>query len=131
MKTLNKMIRQAGLAALISIGLISNASAADSASDIYLKAIRDNTDSILKKVNNLPTYLTALSEFMIAWMAPDDSDTTASMQTNFTQLGNLLIQNATTQNTLQAQLNADLLTNTTKATLPSANDVVYSSILGS
>ena len=127
--TINRFSKT-GLAILISIGLISNASAA-TATENYLRAIRDNTNNILKRVNNLPTYLTALSEFMIAWMSPDDSDTTASIQANFTQLGNLLIQSATTQNTLQAQLNTDLLANTTKATLPSANDLVYSSILGS
>lgn len=96
---------------------------------------------ILAKVNNLPS-------FMSDWQNTDSSDTSANMQANFTQLGQLLPQDLNTQVSLQTSLNNAFLGNdgnnvyafnggtaptgaapTTK-TFPYANDLVYSSLLG-
>ena len=96
-----------------------------------LQQIQTNTATTLQDVNTLPAILSQLGQFIIAWMSPDSSDATATTQASFTQLGNLLIQDATTQASLQQQLNSSLLTGITKTNLPSANDLVYSSILGS
>lgn len=127
-----KRIFHFGTASVVSMLITSNALAAEAGTgDALLQQIADNTANTLQKVNDLPAYLATLGQFIAAWITPDDSDTTANMQSNFSQLGNLLIQDQTTQNSLQAQLNNDLLTGTTKTTLPNANDLVYSTILGS
>ncbi len=125
MQTLKRII-QLGTAGLLGLCFATTALA----SEADQKLTADNTTAILQKVNDLPTYLSAIGQYVIAWMEPDSSDATATAQVNFTALGNLLIQNTATQNTLQAQLNADLLAGTTKTTVPYANDLVYSSMLG-
>lgn len=125
-KHTSKRIAHVSSAVLLSLCL----SSAAFASDADQKLTADNTTAILQKMNNIPAYLSAIGQYVIAWMAPDDSDATGAMQGNFTTLGNLLIQDTATQNTLQSQLNTDLLAGTTKTTLPYANDLVYSSILG-
>lgn len=107
-------------------------------------------NQILQRVNNLPASLVSLGAFMSAWMDPDTSPPTSAMQQSFTQLGSLITQNSTTQDSLQTSLNAKLLNNdgsnvynanntggmasiskdpATPTSLKYANDLVYSSLL--
>jgi hypothetical protein len=91
--------------------------------------IKTTTDSILQKVDTLPTILEKLGQFIDAWLNEDDSDTTANIVPTFTDLGKLLNDNLTKQKSMQNQLNTDLLGDITATTLPSANDLLYSNIL--
>lgn len=72
-----------------------------------LEQIRDYTYAILQNVNNLPHYLANLSQMALSWLAPDDSKSTSEIQANFTSLGNLLVQDITTQNNNTLQFDAD------------------------
>ena len=127
---LKKFLILLGAASTLSLVCMSNLRA-QSSGDEYLRRIEQNTANILQKVNNLPTYLGKLNEMALAFTTADTSDTTSRMQGSFTQLGNLLNQNLTTQITMQQQLNTDLLgTSATRNAMPFANDLVYSTVLG-
>jgi hypothetical protein len=52
------------------------------------------------------------------------------MQSSFATTGQAIVQDANAQLSLQPQLNAALLPNVTASTLPYANDLVYSTLLG-
>ncbi|MBV9575049.1 MAG: hypothetical protein JO149_00300 [Gammaproteobacteria bacterium] len=129
---LKKFFILLGAASLVSLVSMSNVKADTTPPNPdYLALIEQHTNNILQRVNDLPTYLQNLAQMAIAFTTPDTSDTTAKIQGNFTQLGNLLNQNLTTQITMQQQLNADLLgPNTTRTTMPYANDLIYSTVLG-
>lgn len=108
----------------------------------YLRIIAENTTTMVQQLNELPSYLKA-------WMSPDNSNATATLQGGFTQLGNLLNQDMSTQASLQTTLNSDLLNNdgsnilnsnigqanvtgiANEISLPYANDLIYSTLLGS
>lgn len=128
---LKKFFILLGAASLVSIVSISNLKAQGS-SEEYLRLIEQHTNNILRNVNNLPTYLQNLTQMALAFTNSDTSDTTARLQGNFTQLGNIFKDNYAKQGPLQQRLNADLLgANASKATMPYANDLVYSTVLGS
>lgn len=101
------------------------------ASEAYLAAIKKNTDGILKAVSTLPTALDNLSKLALSWMnAEDDTDTTAKLQESFANLGDAINKDQTKQIDLQQKLQGELFgTAVTRASLPNANDVSYSSLL--
>jgi hypothetical protein len=114
--------------------------------ETYLKNIQDNTYKILVIVNDFPVYLTNMSTFALSWLKPDDSDSTANMQGNFTALGTIFANNISAQNDRNLQLaltaslfglssTADLANPSDKpkilATVPNINDLTYNSLLGS
>lgn len=119
-----------------------NVSNSHADSESYLYNIMIYTNGILKQVNNLPNYLEGLGKFIISWMTPDDSDSTAQMQTNFASMGSLITQNAATQNNAQLTLTADLygvqpssFNNPPNSPeilkkLPQINDITYATMLG-
>ncbi len=136
-----------GAAATISLVHFSGLKA--QGSNDYLKQIAFNTLGILNNVNTLPATLQAIGNLVNAWISPDTSEATTTMQGTFTQLGNLMTTNKTTQASLQANLNNDLLNNdgnnvlnanngapntangmANQNTLWHANDLVYSTLLG-
>lgn len=108
----------------------------------YLRTIAQNTTDILTNVNSIPDYLYNMGLYIDSWLAPDTSDTTANMQTNFDALGNLANLNYTKQLAMQQQLTAsmigvDVSTLTTPTNSPSIlksfstiNNVAYSTLLG-
>jgi len=108
----------------------------------YLAIIAKNTTEILQKVNGIPTYINKMLEFILSWMAVDDSDDTATMQSRFSALGTGFLNTATAQNNYQRQIAADLVdqpvgdftspANSPKilGLLPRVNDIMYSSLLG-
>lgn len=134
MRTLNhirKFIILLGVAVIISIFSFTNLRAQGTAEG-YLAVIAQNTTNILQKVNDLPTYLQNAGQLILSWITPDNSPTTISMQESFATLGKLFVDDFNKQNSMQGQLSTDLLgPNTTTATLPNANDLVYSTLLGS
>lgn len=105
-------------------------------------SIKDTTANILQNLNTLPMVLQKLGEFINAWLDKDDSDTTANMIPSFSSsngssnsssslgLSALLNQDLAGQSAMQSKLNLDLLTGATRDNLPYANDLVYSSLLG-
>lgn len=96
-----------------------------------LQVIADNTGGILEQVNNLPTYMQTLSEMALQWTTPDTSDATASIQSNFTTLGNLINQNLDTQSKLMPQVEQDMFGDSQKEAkkLPNYTDLLYSTVL--
>ncbi|MBX3709927.1 MAG: hypothetical protein KIT56_10780 [Gammaproteobacteria bacterium] len=139
-----------GMAATTSMLCISNIKA-QGGSEQYLQLIEQHTRNILQKVDLLPNYLANASELVLAWitpMTPDNSPPLKTMQAPFTQLGDLLLQSQAKQAEMLATMNSDLLNNDGKnvfnannghpnstgiaspSTLWYANDLVYSSVLG-
>lgn len=117
------------------------------ASTQYLQKIEENTRGVLDRLNNIPTYLGDLGVLIRAWVTADDSDTTANLQANFTELSTLLNNQAAGQDTLLVKTNTDLLNNDVGSVynanndannaiiinnknLPYANDLVYSTLIG-
>lgn len=142
-------------AAVMSLALLTVSSAyaqggvGGGASEGYLKQIAENTRGTLEQLNNLPTYFNGLGVLIKAWLDPDTSDTTAAMQSSFSQLGKLFSEQNSNQQTLLVKLNSDLLNNSQSgafnmsfnvpspmlspaalaAAIPYANDLVYSTLL--
>src|SRR5579872_5641521 len=54
-----------------------------------------------------------------SWILPDNSDTTASLQSAFATVTNTALQNSTTQSTVQQQLTQDFLSSINIATVRS------------
>jgi len=134
-------------ASIVSLTYIPSVIAQGDAS-VYLQQIADNTKKTAANLENIPTFLQNIGRFIDAWMNPDDSDATITMQKNFTELGNLFTSTVDKQKALQASLNSSLLNNekgrnvfkvnsgdpitlgiATKTTLAYANDLVYSTLL--
>lgn len=126
-------------------GAAGGATGGAAAGGNYLQQIAINTYGILKQVNNLPNYLNGLGQFIISWMTNDTSSSTTAMQGSFAALGNAIIQDLNSQNNkqLQIQMLADAVGVPTSdfapqgaaqptilKTLPNANDLAYSSLLG-
>lgn len=109
------------------------AQTAPGAVEQLLELIRQNTYETLKRVNELPDYLRQFGEFMFNWSQADDSDNTANLQANFTQLGNVILY-ATDPKAIQTQtvLNQDLLGIDPKnpGNFLNANDLTYSTLIG-
>jgi len=116
---MKKFIVLAGSAVTLSFLAISNLRAADASSD-YLAVIAQNTTKILEKVNDLPNHIQSVTAYMLNWQKSDDSQSTADMQANFDMIGKSAAQNLVTQNGMQTQITADMLT--TDATPISIDD---------
>lgn len=101
-----------------------------STSEEYLYYIMQNTYGILQMVNNLPTFMNQLTQLALSWFDPDDSTTTANLQSNFANFGSGLVRNLTVQNAVQPQLMQDLFQKATPTTMPYANDLAYQTLLG-
>ncbi len=97
----------------------------------YLAQIAQYTYGTLQAVNNLPTYMQSLAGFMFAWLAPDNSETTANLQNKFQTLANANLTATSAQNNLQPQLMSDFFGSSINArNLPNANDLTYQTLLG-
>lgn len=130
------------LSAAIVFSFFSLTNSAADNSETYLYYIMQYTYGILQDVNNLPDYITTMSTYALSWVAQDDTDTTSQMQSSFTALGNAIIQDFNSQNSMQVQLTADMFgqdvsTFTNPANRPSVldlipniNDLSYSTLLG-
>jgi hypothetical protein len=138
------LLSAAGVIGLMNISPLK----AQGSDSIYLQQIAANTLNTVQLLNQVPAMITSLGKFITAWMNPDNSDAATTLQGSFTQLGTLLTSDLTTQNSLQASLNANLLNNdgsnifnvnvgkptatglATAKTFWYANDLVYSTLLG-
>ena len=131
MKILGRMFGLAAALLLLSLSGISSLHAQGGAIELLLSQIVQNTSGILEKVNNLPTYLQELTEAALSWLAPDTSETTANMQANFANWTNLSLANQTAQASLLLSLEQSFFgSSITPTTLPYANDLTYSTLLG-
>lgn len=140
---LKQLILLLGATASLSIMGIS-VSRADQIDVPYLIQIVNNTNEIK---NNTMATLTALNKYISAWIDPWKAEDKAApslqtMQESFSQLGKLISENPTNQLGKSQGLNSGLLTGAgnnlysnaplTPTSAPIyANDLVYSTILGS
>ena len=124
---MRKMAMLMAGAATLSAATMTPSYADDSA---YLQQIAQNTANILTAVNNIPTYINQVLQYVLNMQKTDTSQTTKNMQNSFAITGQSIVQNANTQLGLEAKLNATLLPNITTTSLPYANDLVYSTLLG-
>ncbi len=102
----------------------------------YEQQIASYTQQTLNNLNtnmvNFNNYMPQIAQFIVSWMAPDTSQIAQSAQTSFTQLNTLLNTDITNQLALQPQLNTALIgSDATTKSLPWANDLTYSTVLGS
>lgn len=141
-----KILILMGAAGMVSLSAISPLRAQAGLGDTAILA------AILDRVNNLPKALEGIGTLTAAWMDPDTSDASIAMQGNFSQLGDLLSADTTQSLTTQGSLNTFLLSNNgdniysfnagvdpttdpgykpvTPKTLPYANDLAFTSVLG-
>src|SRR3990167_392363 len=97
----------------------------------YLKQIAQNTKGILTKVNQLPGFIQELTTLAVAWLNPDTSTVTATAQNNFAQWANAVQLEGGKLPDYEQPLQKDLLgTGVTTTTVPYANDLTYSTLLG-
>lgn len=102
-----------------------------------LMGILTNTYGALQDLNN---YLVTVANMATSWLTQDNSNSTAMIQSGFSTLGGLIVQNINTQNTLQQQLAADLFGQNISAfsgspppvltASPLINDLSYPTLLG-
>lgn len=146
MSLLSKAIKTMGLFLLISASLIgvsiltTYAQTADetppegsnvgSNTDEYLRNIMNNTYAILYYVKNLPAYLDTISKMALDWTNPDNSDTTANLQSNFTTLANAFLGDINTRQSTQPRILSTLFNNATAKELPYANDLAFQTLVG-
>lgn len=145
---LKQLIILLGATSAISIAGLGNLYAQNS--DEYLKVIAQNTTEMLQKLDKIPELINGLSEMVLAWITPmttDNSPPLQTMQTSLTQLGDLVIQGQSKQQSMLQPVNFDLLNNDGKnvynsnngtanasqsmTNLNYANDLTYSTLLGS
>ncbi|MBA3661635.1 MAG: hypothetical protein H0W64_07905 [Gammaproteobacteria bacterium] len=125
---IKKIIILCGTAGLVSLFLLPTLRA-ESTSEGYLKKIMENTYGTLVAVNDLPAALARLVAMAESWLTAN-ADAVAEIQADFGQLGNLFVQNATTQTSLQSAIVTQLFADITPQTLPEANDLAFQTLLG-
>ena len=96
----------------------------------YLAYIMTYSNQILGAVNNMPKYMDQLAKALAAFLNPDDSNTTADFQAKFSSLMNTTKNETAAQVTLLQQLQRDYIGQETRSTMPYANDMTYSTLLG-
>jgi hypothetical protein len=129
-KTFRMRTLVVNMATLASICLFPLSVRADANSSV-LALIEQHTKGTLAAVNDLPTYLASLAKLSLSWLAEDDSKQSASMQASFGQLTNSMAANTTLQNNIQQQLLSGFFgSGVTRADVPYANDLTYSTLIG-
>lgn len=96
----------------------------------YLYNIMINTAGILKKVDDLPIMLKNLTTMALSWTLPDKTDSTANLQQEFASFANVFLTENAQQLSLQPRLLADLFNHATPQTMPYANDLTFTTLLG-
>lgn len=163
---LKKLIILLGAALIISLVSLSTLNAADApssdggaggtgssgvgASGDYLQQIAINTAGMLKQLNNLPSYLQGLGEFITSWMTNDTSKSTETMQGSFAGIGSSIVQDNAAQLAVQPKLAITQFSRLPPAQpfkptdftaplnsptsilqiIPNINDLAYSTLLG-
>lgn len=103
-----------------------------------LAAIKSDTDKILVAVNDLPTAISTLIAYCLNWTDPDKTDQTASLQSGFANLENVVANGQTAKNTIQANLVKDFLAASqitmsangqTSVQYLGVNDIIFQSLL--
>lgn len=101
-----------------------------STSNEYLYNIMQNTYGILIEVNNLPVYMTTLTNLANAWMNKDDSTQSANLQSTLSNLTNAYLATDTARTGIQSTILANLFQQATPKTMNYANDLAYQTLLG-
>jgi len=126
MKYLAQCVKKYGLILLL---FTTHSAFADAiGSPDYLQLIWKDTQSILQGINNIPSYLSDITEMAQSWLKPDDSSATANNQSLFNTLGQAPNPNLG----FTAQLTKNFLSGGTNASLPAdANDYSFTTLIGS
>ena len=101
----------------------------------YLSEIADYTYKSLAAVNNIPQYLSPLTQMALAWMQTDNTDATATLQSDFGNYSNGLVNNQKQQLDVQTTFLNDFFSQNgkvplpTETTLPFANQITYATML--
>lgn len=99
---------------------------------MLLQQIVNNTQGILAQVNNLQNVLQAVGLLATAWITPDDSEVTSQqLVPNFTSLGKVINNSLNQQISMQPSINTAIFSSVKASDIPYANDITYSTILGS
>lgn len=101
-----------------------------STADEYLYNIMQNTYGILIEVNNLPVYMTTLTNLANAWLNKDDTTQSANIQGTFSNLTNAYLTNTNTRNGIQPTVLINLFRQATPKTMNYANDLAFQTLLG-
>lgn len=135
MFTLKAKIKKIGTTIFTSIMLcfafVPAARAQGGSIEYYLGLIASYTHDTLEKVNDLPDYLNKLAILASNWQQPDTSKNTAAIQGMFTSNTQATITNLSSQLALQQRLVNDFFgQDVNSSSVPYANDMVYSTLLG-
>lgn len=118
------------LSSLVFLNLPLNAMAANGNDSQNIELIKQYTYGALQKLDTLPAMLNQLGKMALSWLDTDNSDRTKNLQGQFSNVGNLYIADLSAQQNLQTQTDQLLLTGVTSKNLATANDLVYSTLLG-
>jgi hypothetical protein len=118
-------------ATVITLGIIIITPArSQSLSEMYLALIAEYTYKTAEATYYAEKYIYNLLVMLNSWVLPDQSETTANLQSSFAGETNTVITNYTTQVSLQKQLMTDFLGERVKSsTVPYANDMVFGSLI--
>lgn len=99
-----------------------------STSILYSPVTQANDSDLLQQIaDNTLGLLTQFNEFALAWLNPDESETTADLQANLTNYMNYTWDNNDTQLSIQQNLLQDYFSSSAP---PYANDLSYPILLG-
>lgn len=106
-------------------------------SNYYLDQISSYTYATLAAINNAPQFLRPVSQLAMSFLQTDNSDATSTLQSDFANYANGLINNQKQQLDVQTTLLNDFFSQNgtidlpTPETLPFANQITYSTMLNS
>lgn len=124
----SKITRLLAITTLSSCTLIPTLAHADEIDRPYLDYI---ANAISTHLQNMDQNLTIALNTLSSWLLPDTSDTTATVQANFSNYTLSAEQNEKTRDDLQQQLTSDFLgSDVTPLTLPYANEMTFQTLLG-
>lgn len=99
--------------------------------ETYLAYITQYTYETAQATYYINRSIFSMLVILNSWMMPDESETTASLQSGFTTATNTVLQNSTLQQKLLMQLTQDYFKNVDPADVDFINDITYQTVLGS
>ncbi len=99
--------------------------------EVYLKLITQNTFDTAQSAYWIEQHTYAALLILNSWIMPDDSSTTANLQSSFATQTNTVLTNFDVQQAMQRALMIDFYgTNVTPENVNYANDMTFGSLLG-
>lgn len=103
---------------------------AQSASEMLLTLIADYTYKTAEATYWVEQFTLGVLTILNSWILPDNSDSTANLQSGFANVTNITLQNSAAQIALQKQLSQDYLTGVNLQNIPYVNDFTFQTMLG-